>query len=284
MVASVHAWIMQQLTLGEFSSRRAVLHKAIVMAAKIAVFAYALNVLSHFALVAFDLLPYDLGPALVIATVLTPPVSFVVAVIAYSVVGLAIYDLGLSNQRFEMLSRTDMLSGLMNRRAFLDEFEHVRGKTSLVIFDIDRFKAINDSLGHKTGDDVIAKVANLLATVAPPLAKVSRIGGEEFAVLLPGLVSSEALEVAEAMRQAVEVAEFTGPGGRFQVTVSAGVAEGVAELGFSEIFSHADRALYLAKAAGRNRLVHANGLPEGAAGEGARMHQPLVTFEARRSA
>jgi diguanylate cyclase (GGDEF)-like protein len=275
---------MQQLTLGEFSSRRAVLNKAMAMAAKIAVFAYVLNILSHLCLVAFDLLPYDLGPALVIATVLTPPVSFVVAVIAYSVVGLAIYDLGLSNQRFEMLSRTDMLSGLMNRRAFLEEFEHVRGKTSLVLFDIDRFKAINDGLGHKTGDDVIAKVANLLATVAPAVAKVSRIGGEEFAVLMPGLVSSDALTVAETMRQAVEVAEFVGPGGTFQVTVSAGLAEGAAELGFSEIFSHADRALYLAKAAGRNRLVHANGLLEAGAGEDALVSQPLAPFEARRSA
>jgi diguanylate cyclase (GGDEF)-like protein len=284
MVASVHAWTIQQLTLGEFSSRRAVLRKAVAMAVKIALFAYALNVLSHFVLVAFDLLPYDLGPALVIATVLTPPVSFVVAVIAYSVVGLAIYDLGLSNQRFEMLSRTDMLSGLMNRRAFLDEFEQVRGKASLVLFDIDRFKAINDGLGHKTGDDVIAKVANLLATAAPPIAKVSRIGGEEFAVLLPGLVSSEALTVAEAMRQAVEMAEFVGPAGAFQVTVSAGIAEGVAELGFSEIFSHADRALYLAKAAGRNRLVDANGLQDGLAGDSARVFSPLTTFDSRRSA
>jgi diguanylate cyclase (GGDEF)-like protein len=275
---------MQQLTLGEFSSRRAVLNKAIAMAAKIAVFAYALNVLSHFALVAFDLLPYDLVPALVIATVLTPPVSFVVAVIAYSVVGLAIYDLGLSNQRFEMLSRTDMLSGLMNRRAFLEEFEHVRGKTSLVLFDIDRFKAINDGLGHKTGDDVIAKVANLLAAVAPTVAKVSRIGGEEFAVLLPGLVASDALTVAETMRRAVEVAEFIGPGGTFHVTVSAGLAEGAAELGFSEIFSHADRALYLAKAAGRNRLVHANGLQETGAGGDTLVSRPLAHFEARRSA
>jgi diguanylate cyclase (GGDEF)-like protein len=284
MVASVHAWVMQQLTLGAFSSRRAVLRKAIAMAAKIAVFAYVLNILSHLVLVAFGLLPYALGPALVIATVLTPPVSFVVAVIAYSVVGLAIYDLGLSNQRFEMLSRTDMLSGLMNRRAFLDEFERVHGQASLVLFDIDRFKAINDALGHKTGDDVIAQVAAVLTIAAPDVAKVSRIGGEEFAVLLPGMVSSEALTVGETMRQAVEAAEFVGPAGAFQVTVSAGVAEGATELGFSEIFSQADRALYLAKAAGRNRLVHANALQVAASGEEAMVSPELVTFETRRSA
>ncbi|MDH4439799.1 MAG: GGDEF domain-containing protein [Rhizobium sp.] len=284
MLESAHAWMIRQLTLGEFSSRRAVVRKAVLMALKIAVFAYALNILSHLALVACDLLPYDLLPALVIATVLTPPVSFVVALTAYSVVGLAIYDLGLSRQRFEMLSRTDMLSGLMNRRAFLEEFERVRGATSLVLFDIDRFKTINDGLGHKAGDDVIAQVAQVLTGIAPPDAKVSRIGGEEFAVLLPGFSGEDAVLTADRMRQAVGSAEFCGPAGAFVVTVSAGVAEGVAELGFSEIFSHADRALYLAKAAGRNRIVYANALPDGLVGEGAAKAQALATFDTRRSA
>lgn len=284
MAATVHAWIIRQLTLGEFSSRRAVLSKAVAMAAKIAVFAYVLNILSHFLLVAFDLLPYDLAPALVIATVLTPPVSFVVAVIAYSVVGLAIYDLGLSHQRFEMLSRTDMLSGLMNRRAFLEEFERVRGTTSLALFDIDRFKAINDSLGHKTGDDVIVKIAQVLAAIAPPVVQVSRIGGEEFAVLLPGMSAADSLDVAEAMRSGVEAAVFVGPAGPFAVTVSAGVAEGVAELGFSEIFSNADRALYLAKAAGRNRIVLADGLLTAGRGKDPGACCPSDVLDVRRSA
>jgi diguanylate cyclase (GGDEF)-like protein len=284
MAASVHGWIIRQLTLGEFSSRRAVLTKAVAMAVKIALFAYVLNILSHLVLVAFGLLPYDLGPALVIATVLTPPVAFAVAVIAYSVVGLAIYDLGLSHQRFEMLSRTDMLSGLMNRRAFLEEFERVRGLMSLVLFDIDRFKSINDGLGHKTGDDVIVQMAQLLMAAAPPTAQVSRIGGEEFAVLLPGMRGADALAIADAMRRAAEAAEFTGPAGPFSVTVSAGVAEGMAELGFSEIFSHVDRALYLAKAAGRNRIVHANALQDAAMGEGAAALPPITMIEARRSA
>ena len=90
--------------------------------------------------------------------------------------------------------------------------------------------------------------------------------------------------VAEAMRQAVETAEFVGPAGAFPVTVSAGVAEGVTELGFSEIFTQADRALYIAKAAGRNRLVHASALHDAVQDEGALVSQALVTFEMRRSA
>jgi diguanylate cyclase (GGDEF)-like protein len=257
----VHVWVIRQLTLGEFSSRQAVLWKAMAMAAKIAVFAYGLNVISHFILVGLGLLPYPLGPALVVATMLTPPVSFIVAVIAYSVVGLAIYDLGVSRQRFETLSRTDMLSGLMNRRAFLDTFEAARGPVALILLDIDRFKSVNDTLGHKAGDDVIVQTANCLTNVLGPDEAIARIGGEEFAVLLTGQGTERVMEIAEAIRASVEKMRLEILGRPVSISVSAGVAEGVAELGFSELFSGADRALYLAKASGRNRIVHAKELP-----------------------
>lgn len=253
----VQVWVIRQLTLGEFSSRRAVVLKATWMAAKIAVFAYLLNIVAHFGLVALGLLPYPLIQALVVATMLTPPVSFVVALIAYSVVGLAVYDLGLSRQRFERLSRTDMLSGLMNRRAFLDAFEQARGSVSLVLLDIDRFKSINDTLGHKAGDDVIVAVAQVLKDLLGEDAMVARIGGEEFAVLLSGSEAGTGPEVAESIRRAVGEAAFEAAGRAVRITVSGGISEGVAESGFSELFSGADRALYLAKAAGRNRIVHA---------------------------
>lgn len=256
----VHVWVIRQLTLGEFSSRQAVLWKAMAMAAKIAVFAYGLNVIAHFILVGLGLLPYPLGPALVVATMLTPPVSFIVAVIAYSVVGLAIYDLGVSRQRFETLSRTDMLSGLMNCRAFLDTFEAARGPVALILLDIDRFKSVNDTLGHKAGDDVIVQTANCLTTVLGPDEAIARIGGEEFAVLLTAQGTEQAMEIAEAIRASVEGMRLEISGRPVSISVSAGVAEGVAELGFSELFSGADRALYLAKASGRNRIVHAKEL------------------------
>jgi diguanylate cyclase (GGDEF)-like protein len=261
MFDPVHVWVIRQLTLGEFSSRQAVLWKAVAMAAKIAVFAYGLNVIGHFILVGLGLLPYPLGPALVVATMLTPPVSFIVAVIAYAVVGLAIYDLGVSRQRFETLSRTDMLSGLMNRRAFLDTFEAARGPVALILLDIDRFKSVNDTLGHKAGDDVIVQTANCLTNVLGPDEAIARIGGEEFAVLLTGQGTERAMEVAEAIRASVEGMGLEISGRPVSISVSAGVSEGVAELGFSELFSGADRALYLAKASGRNRIVHAKELP-----------------------
>ncbi len=262
----VHVWVIRQLTLGEFASRHAVLSKAALMAAKIAVFAYLLNILGHLVLVAFGLLPYPLLPALVVATMLTPPVSFFVALLAYSVVGLAIYDLGVSRQRFETLSRTDMLSGLMNRRAFLDTFEMARGPVALILFDIDRFKSINDTLGHKAGDDVIVRTAQCLTDALGSGEAIARIGGEEFAVLLTGQGTERAMQLAETIRASVEGRGLTIGGRQVSVTVSAGVSEGLAELGFSELFSGADRALYLAKASGRNRIVHARELVEASLG------------------
>lgn len=280
----VHVWVIRQLTLGEFSSRRAVVSKAAFMAAKIAVFAYLLNIVGHLILVALGLLPYALGPALVVATMLTPPVSFVVAMIAYSVVGLAVYDLGMSRQRFEMLSRTDMLSGLMNRRAFLDTFERTRGEVALILLDIDRFKSINDTLGHKAGDDVIVRVAQCLTDLLGEGATVARIGGEEFAVLLIGQRGDEALEVAQSICRSVEAMGFEVAGLPVSVTISGGVSAGVSELGFSELFSAADRALYLAKASGRNRIVHARELAEMALDPSQRAEMQLEPVAQRKTA
>ncbi len=247
-------WIVRQLTLGEFSSRRAVVWRAVWMAAKIAMLAYGLNICAHLTLVAFDLLPYDLFPALVIATVLTPPVSFVVAVIAYSVVGFAIYDLGVSRSELERISRIDMLSGLLNRRAFHKAFDDSRGDASLVLFDIDRFKAVNDTFGHSAGDDVIAAVAEVIRqTFADEIC--ARIGGEEFAVLWPRDCAGAIAERADLVRQRVAALEVASGERNVRITISGGIADLASDRGFNEIFSEADRALYVAKASGRNRIV-----------------------------
>ncbi|EHS53494.1 diguanylate cyclase [Rhizobium sp. PDO1-076] len=284
MISKANEWIIRQLSLGEFASRKAVFSRSVRMAVKIAAFAYLLNVLSHFGLVAFGLLPYDLGPALVIATVLTPPVSFIVALLAYSVVGFAVYDLGVSRQRFEELSRTDMLSGLMNRRAFLDEFEKSRGPVSLLLFDIDRFKAVNDSLGHKAGDDVIVTVAAVMAAAVKGRGVLSRIGGEEFAVLLAGVTPQDAMLLAEEIRARVADASIGTVGRVFSVTVSGGMTDATADRGFSEIFSDADMALYHAKATGRNRIVHAASLIPGAGDRNRQQKASADASAARRRA
>ncbi|MFN7011928.1 MAG: GGDEF domain-containing protein [Allorhizobium sp.] len=248
-------WIVRQLTLGEFSSRRAVVWRSVWMAAKIAVLAYGLNICAHLLLVSLDLLPYDLFPALVIATVLTPPVSFIVAVFAYMVVGFAVYDLRVSRTEFERISRIDMLSGLLNRRAFQKAFDDGRGEASLILFDIDRFKAVNDSFGHSIGDNVIAAVADVIRNTFDEDEICARIGGEEFAVLWTGATIDAMAERAELARQRVEALELFAGDRSVRVTISGGMADLADGRDFNEIFSEADRALYVAKASGRNRIV-----------------------------
>ena len=248
-------WIVRQLTLGEFSSRRAVVWRSVWMAAKIALLAYGLNICAHLLLVSLDLLPYDLFPALVIATVLTPPVSFVVAVFAYMVVGFAVYDLRVSRAELERISRIDMLSGLLNRRAFQKAFDDGRGEASLILFDIDRFKAVNDSFGHSIGDNVIAAVADVIRNTFDEDEICARIGGEEFAVLWAGTTIDAMAERAELARRRVEALELFAGDRSVRVTISGGMADLADGRDFNEIFSEADRALYVAKASGRNRIV-----------------------------
>jgi len=248
-------WIVRQLTLGEFSSRRAVVWRSVWMAAKIAMLAYGLNICAHLLLVSLDLLPYDLFPALVIATVLTPPVSFVVAVFAYMVVGFAVYDLRVSRAELERISRIDMLSGLLNRRAFQKAFDDGRGEASLILFDIDRFKAVNDSFGHSIGDNVIAAVADVIRNTFDEDEICARIGGEEFAVLWAGTTVDAMAERAELARRRVEALELFAGDRSVRVTISGGMADLADGRDFNEIFSEADRALYVAKASGRNRIV-----------------------------
>ncbi len=248
-------WIVRQLTLGEFSSRRAVVWRSVWMAAKIAMLAYGLNICAHLLLVSLDLLPYDLFPALVIATVLTPPVSFVVAVFAYMVVGFAVYDLRVSRAELERISRIDMLSGLLNRRAFQKAFDDGRGEASLILFDIDRFKAVNDSFGHSIGDNVIAAVADVIRNTFDEDEICARIGGEEFAVLWASTTIDAMAERAELARRRVEALELFAGDRSVRVTISGGMADLADGRDFNEIFSEADRALYVAKASGRNRIV-----------------------------
>ncbi|GEO83790.1 MULTISPECIES: GGDEF domain-containing protein [Alphaproteobacteria] len=260
-------WIVRQLTLGEFSSRRAVVSRAVWMAAKIAMLAYGMNICAHLGLVSLGLLPYDLWPALVIATVLTPPVSFMVAVVAYSVVGFAVYDLAVSRAEFERISRIDMLSGLLNRRAFQRAFNDAGGDASLVLFDIDRFKAINDTFGHSVGDDVIAAVADVIRAGFTQDEVCARIGGEEFAVLWSSARVESIAERVEQVRERVAALEIPCGAKRVSVTISGGIADLPHGRSFNEIFSEADRALYVAKASGRDRIVRHRDIDSLANGE-----------------
>jgi diguanylate cyclase (GGDEF)-like protein len=175
-----------------------------------------------------------------------------------------------ANRELEAISRRDALSGLANRRAFDEALdlewrraERTRSPLALVLTDIDHFKAYNDALGHPAGDAGIRRVARALAGVACRAGDlVARYGGEEFAVLLPGLDAARAVELAEAMRAAIDALALAHPAApKRRVTASFGVAACVpsAERSALQLVAAADAALYRAKAAGRDRVARAAG-------------------------
>lgn len=161
------------------------------------------------------------------------------------------------------MSHTDQLTGLANRHAFFEQGERIlaerRGAdpVALLAFDLDHFKTINDRHGHAAGDEVLKLFARTARAEAGPDAILVRLGGEEFAALLPGLDDRRARRIglAIARRFAAASASKDGPG--IQATVSIGMAAAEENRDLPTMLASADRALYRAKAAGRNRLESA---------------------------
>lgn len=161
------------------------------------------------------------------------------------------------NRQLEQLATTDPLTGLYNRRVYerelglqLSLFQRQHQPFSLVLADIDHFKQINDHHGHDMGDRVLHTVAGELKGQLRDLDWLARVGGEEFAVILPGSDQAAALAVAERLRR--HIAALDWPWG--QVTISLGLAEVSPNDTQSSLFSRADQALYRAKAQGRNQV------------------------------
>ena len=161
-------------------------------------------------------------------------------------------------QQLSELATTDALTGLNNRRVFdhrlqleLAIVERRNTPLSLLILDVDHFKRINDSFGHEAGDKVLVAIAQELSGCARVIDIVARIGGEEFAVILPNTCADGALEVAERMRTAVAQAS----GLEHPATISIGAATLQPDEDATSLCARADAALYAAKAAGRNRVV-----------------------------
>ncbi|HEY0120698.1 MAG TPA: GGDEF domain-containing protein [Rhizobium sp.] len=152
---------------------------------------------------------------------------------------------------------TDPLTGLRNRRALFDLHRHRSFGPSMavIVFDIDRFKAVNDQHGHATGDLVLKLFAEELSTGLRASDTAARLGGEEFALVLDNALSGRAEQIAERVRCAFAAREITVDGKRFTCTVSAGIALGTAKrIDFDSVLSEADKALYTAKRNGRNRV------------------------------
>lgn len=157
---------------------------------------------------------------------------------------------------------TDALTGLPNRRAFgvaLAGALAGPGPLSVALLDIDHFKKINDSQGHPAGDAVLRNLAQCIGDWLRETDHAARIGGEEFAVLLPRVGLEEAVRLAEQLRRAIAAERFlTADGkGRFNVSVSVGVAERQHGEGEAALIARADAALYEAKRGGRDRVARA---------------------------
>jgi two-component system cell cycle response regulator len=168
-----------------------------------------------------------------------------------------------SNQRLELLSRTDSLTSVANRRSFLEEFDRAfkhslryERPISLTLIDLDFFKDINDRHGHLGGDEVLRHVSFLFSQSVRGSDTIARIGGEEFAVVLPETHLLEAVRFADKIRKLVEANPASLDHQVVPVTVSAGVCS-LPHTQFSstrEMLRAADNALYRAKMSGRNRV------------------------------
>ncbi|HEX5065661.1 MAG TPA: diguanylate cyclase [Myxococcota bacterium] len=168
-------------------------------------------------------------------------------------------EIRLQNDELQVLARRDPLTGIANRRAFVERFEEQLRDASragrevcCLMADIDRFKHINDVHGHAMGDEVIKLVAQALSSELGSSEDVCRYGGEEFCVTLPDTKIEQAVRVAERVNKKVQLPGFA----RVPVTVSLGVAstrDGARA--FGELIEQADRALYASKKRGRNRVT-----------------------------
>ncbi len=165
-------------------------------------------------------------------------------------------------KRLKEESELDFLTRLYNRRTLFKFLEHLvamakRNKENLsfVILDLDKFKNINDTYGHQTGDEVLKNTANLIKSGVRKADVVGRFGGEEFCIVMQQTNIKNACVVAEKIRQTVENNEIEIGGKKIDITVSLGVSELSENEGINSLIKKADTALYKAKETGRNRSV-----------------------------
>lgn len=167
------------------------------------------------------------------------------------------------NQELQVLATRDPLTGVLNRRSLFQGFETLFAEAreegeelSFIMVDIDHFKSVNDRFGHAVGDKVIKLLAAILTEYSRPNDLVGRFGGEEFCVVLPGASGDDAVEIAERMRLAVQ----EGHGAKFtnalRITSSFGVSTISSDIeNVNRLVEQADKALYVAKESGRNRVI-----------------------------
>lgn len=173
---------------------------------------------------------------------------FIVIWVAYSFV----------RKNLEFRASYDSLTGLLNRHSYrktikveLEKSIKCKTKCSLIIYDVDFFKKINDTYGHETGDKVLIAISKLVKNTIRKDDTVFRIGGEEFTIILPETTVDDAFLVAEKVRKAIEENPVYKD---IKITISSGVADSNCDTTPSSIYQQADKALYKAKNSGRNKV------------------------------
>jgi diguanylate cyclase (GGDEF)-like protein len=163
---------------------------------------------------------------------------------------------------YERMAKNDALTGVMNRNGFrdvlvreIDEFQKTGAPLSVILFDIDLFKQVNDTYGHTAGDEALQRVSAIAAANIRKSDSLVRWGGEEFVILCPGTAASNAALLAEKLRRQIKDTPIGYASGACSLTCSFGVAEMRAREAMEAVFERVDSALYEAKRTGRNRVV-----------------------------
>lgn len=202
---------------------------------------------------------------------LLPPMLALVGEDLLVVVGFALLLAGLwrwnhSNRELHQslrdLAVTDYLTGALNRRGFdakvkeeVKRTKRYNSPLSLITFDLDNFKSINDQFGHDTGDEVLVRCSETIFSCMRDVDIFARTGGEEFSILIPATAIGGALDMAEKLREAMEKARFPR---NMKVTASFGVGELFPEESFPQLMHRVDQALYEAKYRGKNCVTSAS--------------------------
>jgi len=200
------------------------------------------------------------GPGMIDDTVLS--VHLLIALVFISLTGA--FSLAISFEQVakghQDAARRDPLTGAFNRREFQYRLEEILRASpadtfGLVHFDLDHFKQVNDRFGHVAGDDALVKVCTTVKNHLRQDDCFARLGGEEFAVLLPRISRENAYKVAERIRERISELRFDFAPKEFRITASSGIYHGNGDgLGYKELFQVVDQGLYKSKNAGRNRI------------------------------
>lgn len=200
-------------------------------------------------------IPDIYGFSIIVPLVVAPPIGYWIANL--------IYEITLLGEEVKRIAYVDELTGIANRRAFFEQAldfvaqaKNTDEATSVILIDIDHFKNINDTYGHKTGDALLVLVADTLTrSIGENNGVVGRIGGEEFVVLVMDKNSSDALARADQIRLDIKNAAIEARNEHICVTASIGLAIHKPGEELDDTLIRADKALYLAKNAGRDRVA-----------------------------